>query len=233
MLMNISLNIKNHLTADVVVVGGGTAGVFAAIAAAKTGAKTILIEKNGILGGTMTVANINFPGLFFAWGKQIISGPCWDSVLKTVELGGATLPEITFKPKHHWEEQISINRFTYMTVLFKMCEEAGVEVICNSMLSYAENTDDGVRIIATEKSGLFSIDTKVAIDATGDANLAEIMGYPLQRSETLQPATLLNRIHGYDINEVTLEEIREAYEKADLPSYSPTCTLQPLKSPLY
>lgn len=217
--MNISLDIKNQLTADVVVVGGGTAGVFAAIAAAKTGAKTILIEKNGILGGTMTVANINFPGLFFAWGKQIIGGPCWDSVLKTVELGGATLPEITFKPKHHWEEQISMNRFTYMTVLFKMCEEAGVEVICNSMLSHAENTDDGVRIIATEKSGLFSIDSKVAIDATGDANLAEIMGYPLQRSETLQPATLHNRITGYNVEDVTLEDVREAYKNTDLPSY--------------
>lgn len=217
--MNISLDIKNQLTADVVVVGGGTAGVFAAIAAAKTSAKTILIEKNGILGGTMTVANINFPGLFFAWGKQIIGGPCWDSVLKTVELGGATLPEITFKPKHHWEEQISMNRFTYMTVLFKMCEEAGVEVICNSMLSHAENTDDGVRIIATEKSGLFSIDSKVAIDATGDANLAEIMGYPLQRSETLQPATLHNRITGYNVEDVTLEDVREAYKNTDLPSY--------------
>lgn len=217
--MNISLDIKNQLECDVVVVGGGTAGVFAAIAAAQTGAKTILIEKNGILGGTMTVANICFPGLFFAWGKQIINGPCWDSVLKTVQLGGARLPNITFKPEHHWDEQIGMNRFTYTAVLFQMCEEAGVEVICNSMLSHAENTDNGVRIVATEKSGLYLIDAKVAIDATGDANLAEIMGYPLQRSESLQPATLHNRIDGYDIDEVTLEDIREAYEKADLPSH--------------
>ncbi len=217
--MNISLDIKDQLKCDVVVVGGGTAGVFAAIAAAKTGAKTILIEKNSILGGTMTVANICFPGLFFAWGKQIIGGPCWDSVLKTVELGGATLPEISFKPEHHWEEQIGMNRFTYTTVLFQMCEEAGVEVICNSMLSHAENTDDGVRLVATEKSGLYLIDAKVAIDATGDANLTEIMGYPLQRSEKLQPATLQNHIDGYNIDDVSLDDIRAAYEKADLPSH--------------
>ena len=217
--MNISLDIKNQLNSDVVVVGGGTAGVFAAIAAAKTGAKTILIEKNGILGGTMTVANICFPGLFFAWGKQIIGGPCWDSILKTVELGGATLPEISFKPEHHWEEQIGMNRFTYTTVLFQMCEEAGVQVICNSMLSHAENTDDGVRLVATEKSGLYLIDAKAVIDATGDANLTEIMGYPLQRSEKLQPATLHNRIDGYNIDDVSLDDIRAAYEEADLPSH--------------
>ncbi len=217
--MDITLKIKNNLSADVAVVGGGTAGVFAAIAAAKTGADTVLIEKNGVLGGTMTVANICFPGLFFAWGKQIIGGPCWDSILKTVELGGGRLPEISFKPEHHWEEQISLNRFVYTTVLFKMCEEAGVKIICNSMISHAENTDTGIRLIATGKKGLYTIDAKVAIDATGDANLTEIMGYPLQKSETLQPATLNNRIDGYNIDELTIDDIREAYEKADLPSH--------------
>ena len=66
------MKFKKHYNADVVVAGGGTAGVFAAISAAKTGAKTILIEKNSILGGTMTVAGVDFPGLFFAWGKKII-----------------------------------------------------------------------------------------------------------------------------------------------------------------
>ena len=76
---------------DVLVVGGGTAGVFAAISAARTGAKTLLIDKNNILGGTVTVANVNFPGLFHAWGKQIIAGPCWESIERTAKLGGATL----------------------------------------------------------------------------------------------------------------------------------------------
>ena len=80
---------------DTVVVGGGTAGCFAAISAARSGAGTLLIEKNGILGGTMTVGGVLFPGLFYAWGKQIIAGPCWESILRTVALGGAELPEIT------------------------------------------------------------------------------------------------------------------------------------------
>ena len=45
---------------DVLVIGGGAAGVFAAIAASKTGAKTLLIEKNGVLGGTITMAGVNY-----------------------------------------------------------------------------------------------------------------------------------------------------------------------------
>ena len=91
--MKFRTEVKRAFVTDVVVAGGGTAGVFAAISAARTGAKTILIEKNSILGGTMTVANINFPGLFFAWGKQIIDGPCWEFIERTIKLGGAIVPE--------------------------------------------------------------------------------------------------------------------------------------------
>lgn len=110
---------------DVVVVGGGTAGVFAAISAARTGAKTILIEKNSMLGGTITAAAVNFPGLFFAWGNQIIDGPCWEAIERTIELGGARMPKISCQPVNHWEEQILLNRFVYTYVLNEMCREGG------------------------------------------------------------------------------------------------------------
>lgn len=65
------LPVRSKITTDVAVIGGGTAGVFAAISAARTGAKTVLVEKNSMLGGTLTVAGVNFPGLFYAWQKQI------------------------------------------------------------------------------------------------------------------------------------------------------------------
>ena len=138
------VKIQRELKADVAVVGGGTAGVFAAIAAAKSGAKTILIEKNSILGGTMTAACVNFPGLFFAWGKQIIAGPCWEAIEKTIELGGAKMPQISFKPERHWHEQILVNRFVYTAVITGMCRDAGVIVISNAMLADAQETETGV-----------------------------------------------------------------------------------------
>ena len=59
---------------DVVVVGGGPAGTVAATQAGRLGARTALIEKNGILGGTTVSAGVNFPGLFHAWGRQVIAG---------------------------------------------------------------------------------------------------------------------------------------------------------------
>ncbi len=54
---------------DVCVLGGGTAGVIAAIQASRAGASTLLVEKTGMLGGTMTHAGICKPGLFFFWSK--------------------------------------------------------------------------------------------------------------------------------------------------------------------
>ena len=98
-----------EIQTDVLVLGGGTAGCFAAVAAAKNGAETLIIEKNGILGGTMTAGRVNFPGLFFAWGKQIISGPCWEAVLRCERRGGAKIPPIAYCPRNHWEEQILLD----------------------------------------------------------------------------------------------------------------------------
>jgi NADPH-dependent 2,4-dienoyl-CoA reductase/sulfur reductase-like enzyme len=59
---------------DVLVVGGGTAGVVAAIQAARAGAKTLVVERGTQLGGTMTTGGVAWPGLFGAWGKQVIAG---------------------------------------------------------------------------------------------------------------------------------------------------------------
>jgi hypothetical protein len=217
--MKFTCNISKKLTADVVVIGGGTAGVFAAISAAKTGAETVLLEKNSMLGGTMTVAGVNFPGLFFAWGKQIISGPCWEAIERTIELGGAQMPEIVFHPQRHYEEQILLNRFIYTAVLFEMCRESGVHVITNSMISAVEENDNEIRIIATEKNGLFEIVSKTAVDATGDANLSVLAGYKVYKSPVQQPATLQNKISGYDLNSVSEQEIKEKFKTAGLPQY--------------
>ncbi len=217
--MLFSCNINKELEYDVAVIGGGTAGVFAAISAARTGAKTVLIEKNNILGGTMTMANVCFPGLFFAWGKRIIGGPCWEAIERTVALGGATLPEVPFKPLHHWDVQININRYIYTTVLFQMCDEAGVDVMCSSMVSFAKETDGGVDLVITCKEGLCSIKAGAAIDATGDANLCSILGCEMLKSEKQQPATLSNRITGYELTDEIIEEVRRLIPLNEFPDY--------------
>ena len=207
----LELCVEKTIQTDVVVVGGGTAGVFAAIAAARCGAKTVLIEKNSTLGGTMTVANVNFPGLFYAWGKQIIDGPCWEAIQRTAALGGAVIPPIQFRPKNHFDEQITLNRFAYTAVLWEMLHEAGVTVITSAMVSCAAETERGVCLLVTAKEGLLQLDAKVAVDTTGDANLTQILGYPVEKSSTQQPATLQNHISGYDPAAVDPDALKKAF----------------------
>ena len=207
---DIKTQLQIRYDVEVVVVGGGPAGCFAAIAAARNGVKTLLIEKNGILGGTMTAGGINYPGLFFAWGKQIIAGPCWESILRTVQLGGATLPEITVHPKNHWEEQIRLNKAVYTYVLDEFCARDGVEVLFHTMPAYAVETETGVMLAVTGKEGLFAIRAKMLIDATGDADAASMLGYACDVSAVQQPATLTNRLAGYDMDLLSSEKVHGA-----------------------
>ena len=211
-----NLAVRRSSCFDVAVVGGGTAGVFAAISAARMGAKTVLIEKNSRLGGTVTAAGVNFPGLFHAWGRQIIAGPCYEAIERVAELGGAILPQITYKPKRHWMEQIRVNKLIYTKVINDMCLEAGVEVLTDTMLSYAEEKDDGVLLLLTDKEGLREIRSAFAIDATGDGNLVLMSGYSCEKSPIQQPATPDNGITGYKMDEVDREELRRIWSECPL-----------------
>ena len=91
---------------DVMVVGGGSAGAIAAIQAGRAGVKTLLLERNSQLGGTTTTGGVPFPGLFDAWGKQIIAGIGWEMVKESVELDGGKLPKFAKVPSRHWQNQI-------------------------------------------------------------------------------------------------------------------------------
>ena len=196
----------DNLSVDVVVVGGGTAGCFSAIAAAKQGASVLLIEKAAQLGGTMTTAGVAFPGLFHAWGKQIIDGPCWESIRRAAVLNGAKIPEICYQPQHHWQEQVPVNPLVYSAVLDQMCLESGVHVMLHAMPFDAKETEQGIELLLACKEGPLVVEAKQAIDATGDANLTQQLGYPLQVSEEVQPATLINNIAGYDCSLLDRDE---------------------------
>lgn len=206
--MNFTKEISRNHTADVAVIGGGTAGVFAAISAAKSGADTLLIEKNSMLGGTLTAASVNYPAMFFAWGKQIISGPCWEAVEQCDKLGGAVIPDKN-DPEYWWKGHIRLNNFIYLHTIYDMCRKAGVRLATNTMLSSITESDDGCTLILTDKEGLLSVRCKNVIDATGDATAVKLLGYPTVKSEEQQPATLQTKITGYDNDKITLEVIEE------------------------
>lgn len=63
---------------DVLVVGGGAAGIAAALQSGRAGASTVLVERGSQVGGNMTTGGVNFPGLFHAEGRQIIDGCAYE-----------------------------------------------------------------------------------------------------------------------------------------------------------
>jgi 2-polyprenyl-6-methoxyphenol hydroxylase-like FAD-dependent oxidoreductase len=108
------LHNKETKEADVLVVGGGTAGVIAALQAARAGCRTILVENGSMLGGTMTVGGVAFPGLFHAWGRQIIAGIGWELVTETVKLDDGRLPDFSIPTgRSHPRHQVRINPNIY------------------------------------------------------------------------------------------------------------------------
>lgn len=100
---------QSNITTDILVVGGGTAGTIAAIQAGRAGARTVLIESGSQLGGTTTTGGVAFPGIFHAWGKQIIGGIGWELVMDCVQLNGDKLPNFSLLPDRHWKHQVTVN----------------------------------------------------------------------------------------------------------------------------
>jgi hypothetical protein len=199
---------------DVVVIGGGTAGVVAAIQAGSAHAKTLLVEKTGMMGGTTTVGGVNFPGLFHAWGRQVIAGIGWELVSRCVAETGGTLPDFGNYHRPHWQLQIRVNRYVYSALCDEMVTDAGVEVRFHSMLAHLKPRTEGRgwQVTLCTKSGLTELDAAVVVDATGDANAAELAGFPLSIPESNQPATLSYQASGYDVADLDIDGINRKFD---------------------
>lgn len=177
--------------ADVLVVGGGTAGTIAAIQAARAGAKTLLIERGSQLGGTMTTGGVSFPGLFDAWGQQIIAGIGWELVKESVELDGGTLPDFSKVPNRHWMNQVHVNQFLYPILAEEKCEQAGVDIAYYEFPQSIAETTDGWRVDCAGFGTRRRVLAKQIVDCTGGAEVVGMLKLPRLRGEETQPGSLL------------------------------------------
>jgi len=175
---------------DVLVVGGGTAGTIAAIQAARAGAQTLIVERNSQLGGTTTTAGVAFPGLFDAWGKQIIAGIGWELVSESVELDRGKLPDFSKVPRRHWQNQVRVNQFLYAILAEDKCAEAGVRIAYYEFPRKLTRTAEGWQVDCVGFGTQRRVLCKQIVDCTGGASVVAMLGLPRLREEQTQPGSI-------------------------------------------
>ncbi len=186
------------INTDILVVGGGTAGTIAAIQAGRAGAKTLLMERGSQLGGTTTTGGVAFPGLFHAWGKQIIAGIGWELVVDTVLLDGGTLPDFSLEINNtsvrHWRHQVHVNQFIYALLAEEKCEEACVDIAYYEFPVSITKTSEGWQVDCVGFGTKRRVLCKQIIDCTGGAEVIRLLNLPRLREEETQPGSMLFKL---------------------------------------
>ncbi len=207
---------------DVAVIGGGPAGFAAAVAAARNGARTILVEQNGSCGG-MATAGLVAPFMTSynkSGDKMIIRGIFEEVIKRLLSEGGAIHPEecrsgdqITGYHFRGHDHCTAFDAEALKRVIDDMLTEANVKILYHTTFVEPlmdENTVNGVIILS--KDGLSAIKARIVIDASGDADVAYRAGVECekgdsQRNSAMQPATMFFRIGNVD-----WEKVDEVYQ---------------------
>ena len=178
---------------DVVVCGGGPAGFIAAIAAARSGAKTALVEQYGFLGGMATAGIVAPLSVFTYNGEKVIGGIPWEFCERLQAMGGGMIEKplgnVAFEPE------------LYKLCCQRMVLEAGVDLYMHSYLSGCKCSEGRIGYaFIVNKNGTEALEAKVFIDCTGDADLAFAAGVPMQPDEgrPLQPMSTYFVLSGVD-----------------------------------
>jgi len=185
---------------DVIVCGGGPAGLGAAIASARNGAKTLIVESSNCLGGTWTnrimTQYIVDPGM---------NGGIYRELRDRMEKsGGLRFETFVFslgdKPTAP-EQTTNFDPETAKYVTQQMVEESGAEILFHSFVESAFCEDKTIMgIIVAGKGGLGALKARVVIDATGDGDVAASAGAPFEKGRKkdgrMQGITLRSRIGG-------------------------------------
>jgi len=172
---------------DVAVVGSGTAGMCAAIAAARNGARTALIERYGFLGGTSTQVLDTFYG-FYTPGSQAykVVGGIPDEVVAALKGYGAA-----FERPNSFGAGTGV---TYDPIILKvvwenLALEAGVQILLHSFCTDVVMEHERIRgLILDGKRGLLKVNANVVIDCSGDADVCHWAGAPYERAGAIDPA---------------------------------------------
>jgi glycine/D-amino acid oxidase-like deaminating enzyme len=196
---------------DVAVIGGGSAGYPAAIAAARAGAEVLLIERQPMIGGTGPNA---FVTEFLSC--ENLSGIMKEVAERLGAQGGATQQ---FRPEYF---NLAFDPDSLRLVILDLLEEAGAAILLNSWVTDVVIDNGTVKgVIVENKSGRQAVLADVVIDASGDADVAARAGVAMQPKETPQPMMMLFRAGGVDWRGI------ENYARANPQDFSKTWGVPP------
>jgi 2-polyprenyl-6-methoxyphenol hydroxylase-like FAD-dependent oxidoreductase len=179
---------------DICVVGGSCTGVFAAVAAARLGAKVAIVEQNGFLGGVATASLVNiWHSLYNTTGdRQIIAGLTGEVVERLARRSAAVV-----KDKSNPSQYITLHTEELKIELDDLVAEAKVRPFLHAVFA-APVVQDGrlAAVIIEDKSGRRAIQASYFIDATGDADVVHRAGFECYRHLAIQPPTMCAILRG-------------------------------------
>ncbi|MCE5198412.1 MAG: FAD-dependent oxidoreductase [Armatimonadota bacterium] len=196
---------------DIIVAGGGMAGCAAAIAAARSGFRTLIIENFGFLGGWATAALVNpFMTHRTSDGKPLIAG-LFDEINSRLAILGGLLVN-SFDPE------------AMMFALQEMVLESGADIRLHALCEEASIADSGeIVVLIRSKSGEEEIRCRRLIDCTGDGDLAVSLGARFETGDEQglpQAATLMFDVGGVDL-EKALQYVKDNPDQMRFPKLSP------------
>jgi hypothetical protein len=182
---------------QVLVAGGGAAGIAAAVSAARNGADTTLVEYNGFLGGIS--ATLTWLGFHDNRYRQVVRGFAAECVAALQEQGDAS--PYVFDPK--CSSLVSLNNHAWKVLAFDLAERAGVRVMLHTHVVDALREGDRIAgVVVEHKAGRQEIRAGVTIDCTGDGDVAARGGADWEKGRTpdglVQAPTLVFRVGGVE-----------------------------------
>jgi hypothetical protein len=201
---------------DTVIVGGGSAGIVAAISAARQGIKTALIEQYAFCGGMSVASSIHaLDGIMANHNDKelAVAGVAVELVDRLAKVGGLGCPD-------NPPECISVDPEALKWIADKMLVESGVSIFYYSRLIDVETKGQRVTaVILHNKSGFMRFKGDHFIDASGDGDLCALAGADFEISKNLQPMTLHFRVLLPNGNSLTWKELENKCAKVLTKAY--------------